>query len=253
MADASVDLFNTRQQQIVFWHQYSQTPLAFKAFLTSYQETFSNNWEEKELVRRLNKQYTFNAVYRSIQLAWTLPAYDIDEAISNIKNCNQFVRMMYPQRDGENMVVGSNPMWFMSVMNLAHHARSNAGGIGAAVATKGLKGFPSNFSWTPKLEEGVFCPEPNVVYPKVIAVSCDYKVIVDERVVFGWHGNQWADGQAWPWGIGSGGKGAPKTTGPAPTGAVEEPSAEARGISGLNVEVAAGTARDLGVAVQTED
>ena len=201
MADASVSLYNGRKQQIVFRQPYGGT-VAFKAFITNYSESWRNSWEEKELVRRLNKQYTFNAVYRTIQLGWALPAYSVEEASENLKKCTQFTRMLYPLIDDDGRVVGSNPVWFMSLMNFVHNSDAKTGGSvdSGELHTTGLKGFPSNFTWEPVLEDGLFDTEPGVILPKVIRVSCDYNVIVDETKRFGWTEEGWAEeSEHWPY------------------------------------------------------
>ena len=207
MSDASDTLFNKKLQQIVFYHPYTKSILSFKAFLTQYSENWRNSWEEKELVRRLNKQYTFNAVYRTIQIGWEMPSYDEAEARANLVKCTDFVRMMYPKIDEHGTVVGSNPVWFMSFMNLVHNAAATTGGTMASAGelpNSGLKGFPANFTWEPVLEEGVFDSTAGFVLPKLIRVSCDYNVLVDERQRFGWQDDDspsWDDAPAWPWGV----------------------------------------------------
>tara|TARA_R110000851_G_scaffold254634_6_gene407191 strand:+ start:8963 stop:9739 length:777 start_codon:yes stop_codon:yes gene_type:complete len=202
MADASEILYSGRKQQIVFRQPYGGT-VAFKAFITNYSESWSNSWEEKELVRRLNKQYTFNAVYRTIQLGWSLPAYSVEEASDNLKKCTQFTRMLYPLVDERGTVVGSNPIWFMSLMNFVHNSNATTGGSADSetLHTTGLKGFPSNFTWEPVLEEGVFDTEAGVVLPKIIRVSCNYNVLVDETKRFGWttEGGWATESEHWPY------------------------------------------------------
>ena len=214
-------LFSQKEQQIVFYHQWSQTVLSFKAFLTQYNENWSNNWEEQSLVRRFNKQYTFNNVQRSINLGWDLPAYDFAEAKKNLENCSMFVRMMYPKVDEHGATTGMNPIWYMSLMNFVHNSAVTVGGTGGGtsalgmssvlsegLAKTGLKGFPSNFQFAPALEEGFFEATegvvedwkqaiglessgktktvPNAVYPKLIRVSMDYTPIFDESLKLGW-------------------------------------------------------------------
>jgi len=208
LEDATLGLFNEGLQQINFYHQYTQDIVSFKAFLTSYQENWRNVWEEKELVRRLNKQYTFNAVYRTIQIGWDLPSYDEEEAQANLENCTKFVRMLYPKVDEHGVVIGPNPVWFMSLMNLVHNGAHATGGsfeAGTGMAYSGLKGFPANFTWQPILEEGVFSA-PGFILPKLIRVSCDYNVLVDETQRFGWYdggegSTAWTQAQSWPWGV----------------------------------------------------
>ena len=190
MADKTFDLFNVKKQQLTFYHQYTQSTLSFKAFITQYSENWTNSWEEKELVRRLNKQFTFNSISRNISLAWDLPAYDIEEAKTNLNKCSMFARMLYPKYSSDRRVVGSNPVWFLSLMNLVHNAAATTGHVqgitDAASGLQGLKGFPSSFSFNPDLEYGVFDPSPGIIYPKLIHMSCDYRVIFDEALNFGW-------------------------------------------------------------------
>ena len=214
-------IYAQKEHQIVFYHQWSQTVLSFKAFLTSYNESWANNWEEQSLVRRFNKQYTFNNVQRSISLSWDLPAYDIAEAKKNLENITMFVRMMYPKVNPEGQVTGMNPIWYMSMMNFIHNSAYELGGTGGGssaangmssvldegLAKTGLKGFPRNFMFQPDIEAGFFEPtedvsetfgqligteerktkvKPNKVYPKLIKVSMDYVPILDESLNFGW-------------------------------------------------------------------
>ena len=214
-------LFSKKEQQIVFYHQWSQKVLSFKAFLTAYNENWTNNWEAKSLVRRFNKQYTFNNVERSISLSWDLPAYNFAEARQNLENCSMFVRMMYPKVNADGAVTGMNPVWYMSLMNFVHNSAVNVGGTGGGtsalgmssvldegLAKTGLKGFPGNFQFSPDLEAGFFeategvvddfsqaigltssgkaTTVPNAIYPKLIKVSMDYTPIFDESLKFGW-------------------------------------------------------------------
>lgn len=235
-------LFSKKEQQIVFYHQWSQTVLSFKAFLTQYNENWTNNWEEQSLVRRFNKQYTFNNVQRSISVGWDLPSYNFAEAKKNLENCTMFVRMMYPKVDENGAVTGMNPIWYMSLMNLVHNSAVNVGGTGGGtsalgmssvldegLAKTGLKGFPSNFQWAPSLEDGFFEATegvvedfsqaigltssgktktvPNAIYPKLIKVTMDYTPIFDESLKFGWQ--ELSDGLGSPVVTWAGGSGFP--------------------------------------------
>ena len=221
-------LFSQKEQQIVFYHQWSQKVLSFKAFLTQYNENWTNNWEEQSLVRRFNKQYTFNNVQRSISLGWDLPAYDFAEAKKNLENCSMFVRMMYPKVDANGATTGMNPIWYMSLMNFVHNSAVSVGGTGGGtsalgmssvldegLAKTGLKGFPGNFQFAPDLESGFFEATedsktvPNAVYPKLIRVSMDYTPIFDESLQLGWQESTdlfgetfsvWTGGSGFPWG-----------------------------------------------------
>ena len=186
-------------QSIDFYHEISETALSFKAFDISYSENVQNDWEEVTLPRRVNNSYTWNKVTRGISLSWSLPAFNLAEAQQNLEKCSLFVRMMYPQIGEHGEVTSGNPIWYMSVMNWAHSAGSSAGGQGDITAT-GLPGFPGGFNFNIVNDAGFIEAEVGVLYPKLIKVSMDYKVIQDDKRRFGWANNKWpSETSAFPW------------------------------------------------------
>ena len=188
-------------QSIDFYHEISKTALSFKAFELSYSENVQNDWEEVTLPRRVNNSYTWNKVTRGISLSWALPAFDLGEAQQNLEKCSLFVRMMYPQIGEHGEVTSGNPIWYMSVMNWAHSAGSSTGGQGDITAT-GLPGFPGGFNFSIVNDAGFIEAEPGVLYPKLIKVSMDYKVIQDDKRRFGWDNKtgKWpSETSAFPW------------------------------------------------------
>lgn len=186
-------------QSIDFYHEISETALSFKAFELSYSENVQNDWEEVTLPRRVNNSYTWNKVTRGISLSWALPAFNLAEAQQNLEKCSLFVRMMYPQIGEHGEVTSGNPIWYMSVMNWAHSAGSSAGGQGDITAT-GLPGFPGGFNFNIVNDAGFIEAEVGVLYPKLIKVSMDYKVIQDDKRRFGWANNKWpSETSAFPW------------------------------------------------------
>ena len=186
-------------QSIDFYHEISDTPLSFKAFDLSYSENVQNDWEEVTLPRRVNNSYTWNKVTRGISMSWALPAFNSSEAQQNLEKCSLFVRMMYPQIGEHGEVTSGNPIWYMSVMNWAHSAGSSAGGQGDITAT-GLPGFPGGFNFNIVNEAGFIEAAAGVLYPKLIKVSMDYKVIQDDKRRFGWANNKWpSETSAFPW------------------------------------------------------
>ena len=186
-------------QSIDFYHEISETALSFKAFELSYSENVQNDWEEVTLPRRVNNSYTWNKVTRGISMSWALPAFNLAEAQQNLEKCSLFVRMMYPQIGEHGEVTSGNPIWYMSVMNWAHSAGSSAGGQGDITAT-GLPGFPGGFNFNIVNDAGFIEAEVGVLYPKLIKVSMDYKVIQDDKRRFGWANNKWpSETSAFPW------------------------------------------------------
>ena len=202
VADYSNSLF-TGDQKITFYHEWSKTSVEFKAFDLSYSESITNDWEEVVLPRRINRSYTWSGVIRSISLGWSIPAFDIAEAKSNLAKCSTLVKMMYPMTDSTNQITGGNPVWHLGIMNWAHAGSSESAG---AEASTMLAGFPDNFSFDIVSEDGfLYEPNSNSPYPKNIKASMGYTVLLDDSKNFGWTtadtagSSKWSDVKHFPW------------------------------------------------------
>jgi len=195
--DFSNNIFSG-EQKIVFHHKWSSTSVEFKAFDLSYSESITNDWEEVVLPRRINRSYTWSGVIRSIQLGWSMPAFDIAEAKLNLAKCSRLVRMMYPMTDTTSQITGANPVWHLGIMNWVHSSKS-AWASSESPETL-LAGFPSSFTWDIIPEEG-FLYEGPAAYPKSLKASMGYTVLLDDSLNFGWSDEgQWSSGPvSFPW------------------------------------------------------
>ena len=197
--DYSDNLYNN-SQKIVFHHSPSGTSLSFKAFDINYAENIVNNWETTELVWRVNQRHTWQSVRRNITLGRSMPAFNLEEAKSNLQKCSTMVRYMYPMVDADGNIAGSNPIWHLGVMNWAHNPNSpRAGDLSDTL----LMGFPTNFDWNIINSDGfLYEPDGGVdPYPKNIKVSLTWMCILDETTRYGYDENsgQWAGPAHFPW------------------------------------------------------
>ena len=141
--------------------------IIFPAFITSFTQTFTSNWNEEEVYGRMDPIATFQSTKRAISLTFDLPATSMQSAKENLSKCDQLAKFLYPgykpQKDkGSNTTVGRviarPPLVAVQYANLI-----SAGG-GAQL------GWLSGLEWTPAMDMGMFV-DGNNLYPKIINLS----------------------------------------------------------------------------------
>ena len=65
-ADGTDGLANNKKLYISFLHEASQTSVFFKAFITSYNETYTPNWQSEAVFGRADKIHNFVQTDRTI-------------------------------------------------------------------------------------------------------------------------------------------------------------------------------------------
>lgn len=200
-ATSAMDYSNylfTGNQKIVFHHKWSNSSIEFKAFDISYSETITNDWQEVALPRRINRSYTWSGVIRTISLGWSMPAFDLVEAKSNIKKCSDIVKAMYPMTDGNSQIIGGgNPIWYLGIMNWAHAEGSPF--ADSSNSSTLLAGFPSSFGWNIVQEDG-FHYSGESAFPKHIKADMSYTVLLDDSKNFGFSDKgAWQGPKHFPW------------------------------------------------------
>ena len=195
-SDYSDHLF-AGNQKIIFHHKWSGSSIEFKAFDISYSETITNDWQEVALPRRINRSYTWSGVIRSIALGWSMPAFDLTEAKSNMEKCTKLVQMMYPMTDGNAQIIGGgNPIWHLGIMNWAHAEGSSFATDDASTL---LAGFPGSFGWNIVPEDG-FLYSGESAFPKNIKANISYTVLLDDSKNFGYSDKgEWSGPKHFPW------------------------------------------------------
>ena len=149
----------------------------FYAFITSFSDNMTSNWNEEPVYGRVDPIGTFQSTTRKISLAFDIPAKNLDEAKSNLENINKVKRFMYPaysstpdkttEKDPEittnALSLSKNPLVRIKLANLIEDVSSE----------KGLLGWIGAFSATPVIDMGMF-NENSLLFPKVYNASIDF-------------------------------------------------------------------------------
>ena len=203
------DVLATKADMVVsFLHEPSQTPVFFKAFITSFNETYNSDWATETVFGRTDPIHLFRQTARRITLALKIPAATYSEAYDNLANVQTLIQFLYPNytsvgTSGPAQTIAQNPYIRLKVMNLARQAdnrgddmlkgRSPLGSSygSSSDPTKGLLGVITNLTVNHNLENadaGVLQLSENTILPKLIEINLDFNVVHEHR-------NGWSAGK----------------------------------------------------------
>ena len=203
LSPASTDgLANNAEAVISFYHLPSESDVFFKAFITSFAETYQSNWNEETVFGRTDPIYTFKNNNRRITLGWKIPADTTSEAYENLARLQRLAQFLYPTyaNIAGTEVLSQSPLVRLKVMNLAQKSDDLSfvmEGVDAKTLFKsytstnnpsdGLLGAILSLNINHNLENpaaGVLQVKQNTVLPKLIEVSMDFAVIHESTL--GW-------------------------------------------------------------------
>jgi hypothetical protein len=222
---AMTDLTDAQKEfgiKIDFYHMVSKLTVSFKAFLTTYADTWDSKWESHDVYGRMDPIMVFTQTQRKISLGWNVIASTAEEAVTNLEDCALLSSMLYPSYSGgDSPAIQSPPLFRVKFMNLIQsvggaasldqeHAYSTAladladPGIdrkseaqalkdnlktlrevrgSGGVAISGLLAALSGLSFTPNFDYGAFIVDGSM-YPQEIALSTEITVLHDHQL--GW-------------------------------------------------------------------
>lgn len=94
---------------IHFRHLPTGITCEFKAFLNEYDDGFTQDWTETDVIGRMDDIQTYKRTKRQINLSWTVPSHSQEEAISNFNEIAKMNTMQYPiYEDVENSTKGGD-------------------------------------------------------------------------------------------------------------------------------------------------
>ena len=161
----------------------SVNKVAFKSFITDYQDNFTSNWNTEEVYGRPDPIHTFQNTTRTINLSWYVPSADFIEAEANVAKASKLMRFLYPSytQEGNTSTMTKPPLLRLKFTNLV---KKNS--------TQGLLGKASGFSFTPDVDAGWWDGNPmdpdggqGQLYPKLLKFTCEFSVIHEHHL--GWH------------------------------------------------------------------
>jgi len=232
-ADGTDGLANNKKLYISFLHEASQTSVFFKAFITSYNETYTPNWQSEAVFGRADKIHNFVQTDRTINLSFVIPAASESEAFENLGKVQTLIQSVYPNYINvqEAQTISQGPLVRLKVMNLLQNTKDIQRTIGQAnfrnlqekskyyqdYSSKGPEpqhgqlGFISSLTINHNLENresGVFemlhaetnKTVANTILPKVIEVVISFTPIHEHGL--GWDAsNKFSEAEVFPYGV----------------------------------------------------
>jgi len=185
--DASTAYANNFGYYIKFQHIPTGLRSTFKAFLTSFEDSFESTWNDVDVYGRMDPISTFQGTKRQIDFSFDVVSGDIEEAKSNFEQSRRLIRSLYPVY--EDVVSGvysatsmqAPPLVRIKFINLISSAPGQ--GINSA-----LVGRLSGITFAPDLDAGFF-EKPGSVLPKVNRFNCSFLVFHTEDLGFDEIGN----------------------------------------------------------------
>lgn len=148
----------------------------FYAFITSFSDTMTSNWNEEQVYGRQDPIGTFQNTSRKISLGFDIPAKNLAQAKSNLDYIAGIKRFMYPGYSSSTAVAsGSLPEVTTNALSLAKAplVRLKFANLVENHKGEGLLGWIGSFSANPVIEMGMF-NENKKLYPKVYNASLDF-------------------------------------------------------------------------------
>jgi len=209
---------NNKQTFISFYHVPSEEKVYFKAFITSFNESFSSDWTSEQVFGRADPIQTFKQNQRNISLNFKVPAAHEGEAYHNLGKIQKLIQFLYPTYTdvAQANTITQSPLVRMKVMNLLSQAPTsvdpgtdattlynNYGTVtNASTADSGLLGVITNLTVNHNLEgdDGVIEKAQNTVLPKLLDVAVSFTVIHEHPV--GWdESGDFDDNRLFPYGV----------------------------------------------------
>lgn len=204
-SDNSDQLANHRRQFIEFYHVPTDKSVAFKAFITTFSDSYASDWNDEDAFGRMDPISTFKGTRRIISLGWDVVATSEEEAHRNLERCSLLLAMLYPtynEQDGGAQTISSSPLFKLKFLNLIENSNVHGG----LAKVSGLLGKVSGFTYEPDLESGFFDPlnaispeGPNQLYPQTIRLNCEFTVLHQHNLGFDSEGRTKRDFENFPY------------------------------------------------------
>jgi len=159
--------------------------VAFPAMLDSFTDTFSPSFKAENQYGRTDAVQNFSNTTRTISLSFRVVAYDEEHARKNLHTISALVQFLYPIYEEETtckaMIIRETPMLRVRLANMIQRTGRPDG----IYEKDGLLTVPTDLSFAPNLEAGVFFSEDgSCIYPKEFKVTMSFSVLHEESL--GW-------------------------------------------------------------------
>lgn len=199
---------NNAETVLSFQHTPSGQDVFFKAFIDTFTETYSSNFNEETVFGRTDPIVTFKNTTKRITLSWKIPAETVSEAYENLKKVQSLSQYLYPSyvSVSDALTLSQTPLIRLKVMNLLSKvnpgkrdpqnealmgSNNHFGKLASYRSTnssdQGLLGVITSMSVDHNLgnlDIGVVQTATNTILPKMIFVSIDFIALHEETL--GW-------------------------------------------------------------------
>jgi hypothetical protein len=168
-----------------------ETSVSFYAFLTSFTQQFSSEWNVQNVYGRIDPVANFRGNVRTLNLAWDVPAGVLGEAKENLEKFKKLTQMIYPyyskgatsvDEEAGTIGVSSNAL-SLAKSPLIRLKFANLISDSSEKQPEGLLGYITSLSWNPVLEMGMFT-NGGSLYPKVVSLNVSYSVLHEHELGF---------------------------------------------------------------------
>jgi len=162
---------NKRNYIIYFTHVPSDRQVSFPAFLTSFQDNFTSEWEQTSVFGRMDQIFTYKQTTRSISFGITIPCLDLKDSKIKTDALRTLTKFLYPTYIDITNATTIKKAPLMRI-KFANFISSSDDGEDA----KGLLGVVKNIKIEPDVKSGFFDPEDGL-YPKAYNLDVPFDVI----------------------------------------------------------------------------
>ncbi len=208
LVDGTEYLSNVKEQVISFYLEPTKEKVYFKAFITTFSDTFTPSYNTTQVFGRTDPIHIYQNTTRTISLAFDVPASSESEAFENLGRVQKLIQMLYPgyTRLDDALTLSEAPLVRLKVMNLLGSNKAFEGDSTKDESSTtdkktfdtyytkyksthqpdaGTLGVITSCTMQHNLENpqhGVFEKGPNTVLPKTISVSLSFTPFHEETI-----------------------------------------------------------------------
>lgn len=163
---------------ITFHHLLTDQKVAFKAFVTQFNDDHQTSWTEESVYGRMDNMATYSNTKRMVSIVFDVPSASIEEAAANLAKISLLKQFLYPAyaKQTNALAMSSSPLIRIKFLNFLKNGISE---------DTGLLGIIKNFAFGPNEEAGYHGVLKNVIYPKTFSINIgQFSVLHEHRL--GW-------------------------------------------------------------------
>lgn len=169
-------MVNHKHMFIDFYHIATGKCVAFKGFVTAFDDQYVANWNSEQVYGRLDPIMTYQGTARQISISFDVVAVSLEEAQSNLHRIEHLMSMLYPvYNSGKIPTLQASPLMKIKFANMIRQADKS--GVTPYAAKGGLVAVVEALNYSPTFEPGFFMPGTGQLYPKSVSMNVSFTVL----------------------------------------------------------------------------